>query len=382
MHHIAVITTSFPHDTAGAEAAGSFVYDFVGELSKSVKVSVIAPGLQHVIDKQESFTVYRFAVPHLPLSTLKISNPLLWPAILKTLRAGAMMTETVAASGKPDHVFALWALPSGYWARMLKRKYKIKYSIWALGSDIWAMRDKPVLHNILRKTLQEAELCFADGYQLRQDVIDISGRDCHFLPSARVLQHNALRKKNDQPPYNLAFLGRWHPNKGADLLLESLGHLNEDDWKKIRELRICGGGPLQDQMVQKTGILANASRPVSLHGYLSKVEAFELINWADYLLIPSRIESIPVVFSDALQCRTPVIAMPVGDLPELVNRNKSGILAKEVTAKAYSVAIREALHGTPDVFTSGMQVLSEQFDIHRIVADFLRHAGTKTNHHG
>lgn len=371
MQHIVIITTSFPQSTPGAEAAGSFVYDFAIELTMHTRVTVIAPGDTTAVEQQESITVNRFAVPMLPLSLLSIFNPCHWYAIYRTMKAGMDMTRDLLKSEKYDYIFALWALPSGYWARKVLTNSHIKYAVWALGSDIWKFKTIPFTRSILRKVLIDADQCFADGYLLKSDVETLSGRTCHFLPSARKLKLDEQYKKREAPPYRLAFLGRWHANKGIDLLLESLGRLNENDWKNIEEVRIYGGGPLEPLVRELITGLKLHSRPVIQGGYLSKEDAIELIRWADYLLIPSRIESIPVVFSDAMQCRTPVVAMPVGDLPELIPQNNVGIVADEVTSKAYTSAIKRALTTSSQNYNRGMDLMCEKFKVENIVNQFL-----------
>ncbi|MPT43185.1 MAG: glycosyltransferase [Klebsiella sp.] len=70
---------------------------------------------------------------------------------------------------------------------------------------------------------------------------------------------------------------------------------------------------------------------------MSKPEAEAAIVHADCLLIPSRIESIPVVFSDAMKLGRPVVSMPVGDLPQLVGSGV-GILARQVSSQAFASA--------------------------------------------
>ena len=371
MLHIGVLTTSFPQDISGSEAAGSFVYDFVNELANHVEVTVFAPGTSQSAEETEKFRVYRYYVPHLPLSTLKAGNPAHWLSIFRTLRSGESTITHMAGENHFDHLFALWAIPSGYWARKVKRKYGIHYSIWALGSDIWSMRDKPVTGTILKKILQDAEHCFADGQILKEDVRQISGRSCHFLPSSRILVTGETSSKNSGPPYNLAYLGRWHPNKGIDILLKSLESLDEADWGSINELRIFGGGPLENEVTAAIDEFKSRGRPVLQGGYINKAEAARLISWADYLLIPSRIESIPVVFSDALQCHTPVVAMPVGDLPELISRSNCGILAGNVSPEAFSAAIKTALKTSATGYRESIEKLSSDFNMQSIVRNFI-----------
>lgn len=371
MQHIGVITSSYPQNETGAEAAGSFVYDFINELSAHVKVTVFAPGNLSGLEDYGNFRVYRYCVPRLPLSNLKAGNPLHWLPIIQTLWSGYSVLNNALCCEKYDHLFALWAIPCGIWARQMKQKYGIHYSVWALGSDIWSMRDKPFTGKLLKKILLDARHCFADGYILKNDVTSISGRNCRFLPSARKLVCPETRNRNIEPPYNFAYLGRWHPNKGIDILLESLNYLDDSDWQSIKEIKIYGGGPLENEVSSGVDKFRHAGRPVYKGGYIGKTEAANLLLWADFLFIPSRIESIPVIFSDAIQCRVPVIAMPTGDLPALINDYKCGLLADEISSEAFARIIKEALKTPGSAFQEGLGKLAADFDINAIARNFI-----------
>ena len=89
----------------------------------------------------------------------------------------------------------------------------------------------------------------------------------------------------------------------------------------------------------------------------------ELIGWADYLLLPSRIESIPVVFSDAMQAGTPMIATPVGDLPRLFERYEVGMLADDVSASGLQRAIISALDTEVSNYAAGVKTAAADFDV-------------------
>ncbi len=375
MKHLLLITTSYPDQRPGSEAAGSFVADFAEALSRYLRVSVVAPAGETSSLCQGNLHLHRFAVPFLPLSLLSLREPRHWPRIIGTLRAGKKAVEALARQEKIDHILALWALPSGSWARSIGKKYQIPYSVWALGSDIWSLSRIPVVNMVLRTVLRESRLSFADGYLLQRDVEKLTGRPCAFLPSTRRLPLSGLRQFAQGPPYRLAFLGRWHHHKGTDLLCAALGALTDEDWGKIAEVRICGGGPLEGEVQELCTGLREAGRPVTAGGYLDKEGAAELLSWADYLLIPSRIESIPVVFSDALQARCPVIAMPVGDLPRLLEEWPIGVLAEEVTPAAYARAIRAALRKAPLSYAGDLEKAVLTFDVEKAAESFLQMAG-------
>ena len=369
--HVAIVTTSYPDATPGSEAAGSFVADFAQQLARQLQVTVIAAAMRASRSRDGNVDVIRFEVPRLPLSLLKPSHPGDWPAIIRTLRNGKHALEKFVEDERPDYLFALWALPSGHWAASVGRRFDIPFGIWALGSDIWSLGQIPVLRGHLRRVLRAADNCFADGLKLAKDVESLSRRRCHFLASTRVLPKPGDASKAGFSPYKLAFLGRWHKNKGVDVLMETLLTLSDQDWSKIAALQICGGGPLHDEVHRLAAELQLQNRPVEVGGYLDKQDAAGLINWADYLLLPSRVESIPVIFSDAVQLRTPIVATPVGDLPALHERFSFGTLAPSPSSEGFLQALREALNGNAMDFGAGLDAAAAEFDIADIAQRFV-----------
>lgn len=363
MNHILLVTTSYPDESEGAAAAGTFVHDFAHALSTVASVTVVAPGDTARVSQEQQVRVRRFAVPRQPLSLLSPTHLTHWPAIVATLRAGGQAVRQACAETPVAHIFALWALPSGYWALQAGRRFGIPYSIWALGSDIWTLGKIPVVRGMLRRVLRAAAHRYADGLALAADVERIGGKPCAFLPSCRALADGRAKTLRDHPPYRLAFLGRWHPNKGIDLLLHALELLSDEDWPRIEAIRINGGGPLANQVYAQTASLIQAGRPLTVGGYLDREGARELLAWADYVLIPSRIESIPVIFSDAMQMRCPVVAMPVGDLPPLLAEHRCGVLAPTVTAASLAQALRQALTAAPADFAAGLDAAARAFDV-------------------
>jgi glycosyltransferase involved in cell wall biosynthesis len=269
----------------------------------------------------------------------------------------------------------LWVLPSGWWAKLETGGKGIPYSTWALGSDIWSLGRLPVVRQVLKGVLDSAHCRYADGLELCKNVEHIGNVSCLFLPSTRWLPAQAPQPETESPPYRLAFLGRWHVNKGVDLLLDALARLTPDDWSRVEEVRICGGGPLEPVVREAASNLAATGKPVSVGGFLNKTEAARLIGWADYLMLPSRIESIPVIFSDAAQLGTALVATPVGDLPTLKARYDFGVLATGVSESDYCRAIRDALADNPARFKDGLKAAAGEFDLKVIVRRFLDDTG-------
>jgi glycosyltransferase involved in cell wall biosynthesis len=257
-------------------------------------------------------------------------------------------------------------LPCGEWARRAAKKCGIDYSVWLLGSDVWSLGRVPVLRGMLARVIRQARNAYADGYMLADDARQIGSRPVEFLPSTRRIDVTAPMLPHARPPYRLLVLGRWHPNKGVDLLLDALESLSDADWRNVESFEIQGGGPLESMVHERVAVLRGANRPVMAGGFLAKPDAEAAIERCDWLVIPSRIESIPVVFSDAMKLRRPVIATPVGDLGRLLSESKAGLVAQGATARDLTVTLRLALASNASEFAVQTEKLAAEFDLARI----------------
>jgi glycosyltransferase involved in cell wall biosynthesis len=364
---LVLVTTSFPIRDDGSEAAGSFVADLAVALAEHVSVRVVAPGSRSMREQwNDRIEVIRYAAPLVALSTLKpwrISDLL---DIVRVLRAGMAATRAAVADDVSD-VLALWGLPCGEWARRAARRRAINYSVWMLGSDVWSLGRVPVLRCMLARVIRQAQRAFADGYKLAEDAQCIGRVPVSFLPSTRQINLADVPPPRAEPPYRLLFLGRWHPNKGIDLLLEALALLDANDWCRIECVEIQGGGPMDALVRERVAALWAQGHPVELGGFLAKPAAEAAIARADWVLIPSRIESIPVVFSDAMKIGRPIICAPVGDLPRLVAEFSVGICSSAVASDSMAAAIRKSLLSPADGFAAGVEAAACAFSLERII---------------
>jgi glycosyltransferase involved in cell wall biosynthesis len=366
---LVLITTSFPIVSDGSEAAGSFVSDLAEEIAKHVPVRVVAPGPSSAREQwSPGVEVFRYAAPAKPLSTLKPWRPSDLTSITQVWRAGARATRDAVLAGPAAHMLALWALPSGEWARRASKVTGVPYSVWTLGSDIWTLGRFPLVRRLLRRVLYDAHKCYSDGMKLAEDTRRLAARAVTFLPSTRRIDSENIRQPAPHSPYRLLFIGRWHPNKGVDLLLDALDLLNDEDWASIDCVEIQGGGPLDTLVRERVATLRECRRPVLAGSFLDKAEAEAAIHSADWVLIPSRIESIPIVFSDAMKLGRPVISMPVGDLPRLVSTARCGILASEVSAPMFCEAIRTALTHSPSSFKAAIRDQAILFNLSAVAS--------------
>jgi glycosyltransferase involved in cell wall biosynthesis len=74
-----------------------------------------------------------------------------------------------------------------------------------------------------------------------------------------------------------------------------------------------------------------------------------LLSAADCFVHPAPVDNLPNVVLEALACATPIVAFPVGGLPDMVRPDTTGWLAVDVSASALAAALRLALAELPSV---------------------------------
>jgi glycosyltransferase involved in cell wall biosynthesis len=140
---------------------------------------------------------------------------------------------------------------------------------------------------------------------------------------------------NDDIEIRFACVGRLDPGaKGQDILLEAL---TKPVWKSRGwRLTLYGNGPVKngiERLVQRFEL----ERRVTLAGYVSSVEDI----WAEnhVLVMPSRLEGLPLVVVEAMLCGRPVVATDVAGHSEIVEDGISGFLAEAPTVKHMAEAL-------------------------------------------
>ena len=79
-----------------------------------------------------------------------------------------------------------------------------------------------------------------------------------------------------------------------------------------------------------------------------------------------------MVFSDAMKCGCPVICMPVGDLPRLIEEYQVGVLAVNISARDFADAIRVILQDNPKNYKDELNIVKSVFTLDLIVQKFLQ----------
>lgn len=138
----------------------------------------------------------------------------------------------------------------------------------------------------------------------------------------------------------LLLTGRLRAYKGMALFLQAIGNL--DPYRL--EVRIAGSIAERD-LVQKAQELPNVE---IRDGWMSEQSFQENLDWCDVVVLPYTEASQSGIIPTAFARRRPVIATPVGGLPEQVTHEVNGLVTSDVSAAAIGTAIQKFLD-TPEL---------------------------------
>lgn len=319
---IGIITHNYPVSKDDRQNAGIFVYDIARSLKKmGHQVFILSLDQGQKVKKMEvPVTWVSWLGKGRKLGSLKISNPRDLLLFSSMLYSGSVAVEKFAQKNKIDFMVCMWAVPAGLFALWANLRKGIPYCLWALGSDVYIYARYPVLGRIIKLALGRANFLLADGIELSQQTAQIAKRRCEFLPSASNMPKQKKQIVKRGGVMKFVFLGRMEPVKGPDVLIEAVSTIADLDF----ELHCLGDGSLLPEVkeaVKRVGLdkkvifYGNVNDPYQIHARLSV---------SDFLIIPSRSDSIPLVFSEGMKACLPVIAAEVGDLGQLIQKYQVG----------------------------------------------------------
>ena len=318
--NICILTSSFPSH-AGDIAQAPFLFDFIkGLKNRGHQVFLFTQNRKELKENVlEGIEVewFPWSTSKKPLVHLNPLNPLDGFRIANLIYSGRKAVLPFVRENKIEACLALWLLPSGYFANYVHQEARVPYSVWALGSDIYRYGGNPFLYPTMKRIIQGARGVFADGFDLTMKVEERFGKKCHFLATTRKLnvelkELNRAKEPNEaDEPYHFLFVGRLEKVKGIDLLLQSVAMLSGDELNV--HLTIVGKGSLEE-WVKSFIHRKRLEKWVILKGNVDDRALASLYSSCHCVVIPSRSESIPLVFSEALNFNKDLIVTDVGDM--------------------------------------------------------------------
>lgn len=172
-----------------------------------------------------------------------------------------------------------------------------------------------------------ADLYIAISKQMRKGLTElgIPEEKIAYLPNG--VDINLFCPKKEKEDNTLLFVGRITYNKGLHVLLKALRYLKES-------MHLIIIGPADWDLQYYHNVFSTSIEKINQEEkhkitYLGALDQANIIEWyqkASIFALPSFSEGFPVTVLEALSCETPVIATPVGGIPEVIQNRENGIL--------------------------------------------------------
>ena len=266
----------------------------------------------------------------------------------------------------------MWAFPAGLFTLWLRIRFGLPYSVWVLGSDIYVYGKFPIVRQVIALILKQAEYVFADGIDLKQRTEELANREVIFLPSASKMPSSEINKKKTfKKKIVLTFLGRMERVKGPDVFLAAILKIKTQLYRF--KINFIGDGSLLNSLKEEAR-KQKITAFVDFYGNISEPKKIsDILSEAHMLVIPSRSDSIPLVFSEAMKSGTPIIASDLPDLSYLVRKYKVGYTFKKEDSSDLAKIIVELLESKEKIqeFSSNTKEAARDFSVEGSVDKFL-----------
>jgi glycosyltransferase involved in cell wall biosynthesis len=131
------------------------------------------------------------------------------------------------------------------------------------------------------------------------------------------------------------FVARLDPLKGLEALIRGLAQLRDESAPVM--VLIAGDGPERDTVERLACELKLGADRLRLLGFRNDVP--DLLGAADFYVLPSLTEGLPLSLLEAMAHRLPVVATPVGGIPEVVRDGEDGLLVPTNDPRALARAM-------------------------------------------
>jgi glycosyltransferase involved in cell wall biosynthesis len=134
---------------------------------------------------------------------------------------------------------------------------------------------------------------------------------------------------------------------------------------------IGGDGELKESIeasLQEQGVTAR----VELPGWISHDDLPSYLNQLRLLVLPSYTEGLPNIMLEAMACGTPVLATPVGAIPDVIIDGKTGFIMENNSPECIAENVIRALN-SPDlerIAEDGRRFVEENFTFEKTVENW------------
>jgi len=324
---IAILVPAFPPKVlGGTEIATYNIAKHLGKRGHEVHIITQVNGEQLKGVEEEKFYVHSIKFRKVPLLGIII----FWIKVLFVLK-----------KIRPDIIHAQ-NLDMGIGGVLAKFFLKTPYVAYGRGTDVYSPW---IFKNAISKIIiKNAGAVITLTEDMKKEMTKIYKRDISVIPNGLdIKKFNNLSKENIRRVMNISndekiiiFVGRLHPVKGVEYLIEAMEHIRQNDVKT--KLIIVGDGTERERL-EKLVKKFDLTKNVLFVGRISNEDIPKYMTLSDVLVLPSLKEGFPNILLEAMASGLPVIATNIGGISEIIKNGENGFLVEPKNSKAIAEKI-------------------------------------------
>lgn len=188
-----------------------------------------------------------------------------------------------------------------------------------------------------------------------------------FFKPSKVFDISAYESTINSNNINICCVGRFHHDKGQDLLLDAIclikDELGESLWNRVR-FYFIGRGFRESKKIKSIVQEYDLSENVFFLGELGDVD--NILRRMDIFCLPSRTEGFPNVLVEAMFAGLPCVSTNVGDVKEILPENN--VIVKPKSSSELAFGMLSLINATDEVRNEigqkNREYVNRNFDIH------------------
>ena len=198
----------------------------------------------------------------------------------------------------------------------------------------------PIARRFIRDTLEHAALVIALSEQWRARLLKISPRaNVEVLHNAVAIPAEIPERTLNEPEPVVLFLGHLLRDKGVYDLVRAFAQVAA----QFPRARLVLGGIGNIVEVEQLATQLGIGERVACPGWLGPQQKNAALGGSTVFVLPSYAEGMPMALLEAMSWGLPVIATPVGGIPQVVTSESNGLLIEPGNVAALAAALTRLL---------------------------------------
>jgi len=157
-----------------------------------------------------------------------------------------------------------------------------------------------------------------------------------FIDTSRYVIKKQLNERRNL----VGFIGRLTKDKGTIDFVRAIPTIARDNADVA--FLIGGAGALSEWVVNECAEIKTQGIDVTVVGWTDE-DLPERLNELKLLVLPTRYDAFPTILLEAMACGTPVLATPVGAIPDLIKEGETGLLMANGNPECIAETVTKAL---------------------------------------